>query len=86
VVLVEGNYVLLYDIQPWDRLRGVFEERWFISCDLGVARERVIKRHISTGETEEIATFRADNNDLLNGRLIDEVSRKFADRVVESLS
>lgn len=45
VIIVEGNYLLLYDVKPWDELRPLFDERWFLSCDEGRLRERVIKRN-----------------------------------------
>lgn len=84
IVLVEGNYVLLYDLEPWAQLGSLFDEKWYISCDLEIARERVIKRHISTGDSIEQATFRADYNDCKNAILIDEGSRKHADRIINS--
>jgi len=85
IVLVEGNYVLLYDLPPWDQLSPIFDHKWFISCDLQQTRDRIIKRHMGTGDSVERATFRADNNDLVNGRLVDEVSRKYAERIIESI-
>ena len=45
VVIVEGNYLLLYNIKPWDELRPLFDERWFIACEEPILRERVISRN-----------------------------------------
>ncbi len=44
-MLVEGNYLLMYDEKPWDQLKALFDERWFVSCDEAVLRERVIVRN-----------------------------------------
>ena len=30
VILVEGNYVLLYDIEPWRKLQHLFDEKWWV--------------------------------------------------------
>lgn len=87
VVLVEGNYLSLSSIPPWDKLgakSGIFDERWYVFCPLEVARDRVIARHISTGNTKEQATKRADENDMVNGKFVDEETRKngWATRVI----
>lgn len=57
-----------------------------ISCDASVARSRVIARHVSTGDTLEQATRRADENDVPNGDLVEAETRRtgWATRVVES--
>lgn len=33
VIFVEGNYLLMFDTPPWDGLKPLFDERWFVSCD-----------------------------------------------------
>lgn len=38
VVLVEGNYLLLFGTPPWDQLKPLFDERWFVSCDEAILR------------------------------------------------
>lgn len=85
VVLVEGNYLSL-PMEPWSRLKELFDERWLISCDAAVARTRVIARHIGTGNTAEQATRRADENDVPNGALVEAETRRtgWATLVVES--
>lgn len=82
---MEGNYVLLYDIAPWEQLSLLFDEKWFINCDLSLARDRIIRRHMSTGDSQERAVWRADNNDLVNGRLVHQVSVKYATKLIDSL-
>lgn len=57
-----------------------------VSCDASVARARVIARHVSTGNTLEQATRRADENDVPNGQLVEAETRRtgWATRIVES--
>jgi len=49
IVLVEGNYLLLFSDPAWAPLRDVFDEKWFISVPLDAAMERVLKRHMKHG-------------------------------------
>jgi len=85
VVLVEGNYLSL-PMEPWSQLKDLFNERWLVTCDAAVARARVIARHLGTGNTQEQATRRADDNDARNGALVEAETRRtgWATRVVES--
>ena len=50
------------------------DELWFVEVDFGVARKRLVKRHVEAGiaADEEEAGRRADENDLVNGREIVE--------------
>ena len=32
VVIVEGNYLLLKGVDPWDKAGGLFDEVWAIRC------------------------------------------------------
>jgi pantothenate kinase len=68
VILLEGNY-LLYDVDPWNRIRDLVDDSWFIDVEAELAAVRVAKRHIAVGiETEwEAAMIRAKGNDLANG-------------------
>jgi len=73
----------------------MFDEKWYIECDLEVAMQRVCKRHMQTGMTllfylrgqgqsKQEATFRIDYNDRPNGKLI-ETTKKYADLVITSI-
>jgi pantothenate kinase len=84
IVLVEGNYLLLYDVSPWDKLASLFDMKLYLSCDLDVTRTRLIKRHMSTGDTQERAIYKADSNDVKNGELVQSCSIKYADKVLAS--
>jgi pantothenate kinase len=71
IVIFEGNYCSL-DKEPWKHAAELMDERWFVDVDFGVARERLILRHVKAGiaANEEEAGKRADENDLVNGREI----------------
>eukprot|EP00899_Mesostigma_viride_P021699 jgi/Mesvir1/29530/Mv14933-RA.1 len=84
VVLSEGNYLLLDAVHPWGTLAQVFDERWFIECDIDVAMDRVWKRHVKTGKPEDVATKRISGNDRPNAVEI-ATTMPNADLVVPSL-
>ncbi|KAH0522977.1 hypothetical protein TsFJ059_008038 [Trichoderma semiorbis] len=73
-VLLEGNYLLL-DEEPWNKIRELVDETWFVDVDPALATERIAKRHIQSGIELNWsgALSRARNNDLLNG---DEIRDK----------
>ncbi|KAK0756293.1 hypothetical protein N5P37_011208 [Trichoderma harzianum] len=67
-VLLEGNYLLL-DEEPWNKIRELVDETWFVDVDPALAAERIAKRHIQSGIelSWNGALSRARDNDLLNG-------------------
>jgi len=80
LVIVEGIYLLLEE-EPWDQLSKLFDERWFIDCDLDVAMERVRVRHMGTGLSDEQARYRVESNDRPNGVIV-QATKKRATRIV----
>ncbi|CAN0240657.1 unnamed protein product [Ectocarpus sp. 12 AP-2014] len=72
VVIVEGNYLLLEGVDPWDQVGGLFDVTWAIRCPPEVCGERLRRRHMSTGLGEEEARARVEGNDLPNARLVSE--------------
>lgn len=84
VVIVEGNYLLLED-DPWKEIASMLDEKWFVDVDIDIAMERVLKRHISTGNTPEIAKQRIRYNDRPNAELVLK-SKKHADLIIKSVS
>lgn len=60
VILVEGNYVGLDD-EPWAKTKNLCDELWFLDTDHDLVRERIIKRHVSSGVARSVeeATERA---------------------------
>ena len=97
IVLLEGNYLLAWDDERWSPLKTnkVFDETWYITCkSIEDQRKRLVKRHLETwsdektklfGEGEVGAGAKADSNDMLNLMWIEEMSRKHADYIIESL-
>ncbi|KAI3829724.1 hypothetical protein L1987_03852 [Smallanthus sonchifolius] len=84
VVIVEGNYLLL-DEGSWKEISSILDEKWFVDADIDVAMERVLKRHISTGNTPEIAKQRIEYNDRPNAELVFK-SKKNADLIIKSVA
>jgi pantothenate kinase len=84
ICIFEGNYCAL-DKEPWSEAAQLMDEVWFVEVDFGVARRRLVRRHVEAGiaGSEEEAGKRADENDLVNGREIVEMRVK-VDEVVES--
>ena len=75
IIVMEGNYLSLGSGAPeWKEATEMMDELWFVDVDEGVARERLMKRHVASGiaANEEEGRKRADENDLVNGREIIE--------------
>ena len=75
IVVMEGNYLSLGSGErEWREATELMDELWFVDVDFGVARERLVRRHVESGVAgdREEAGRRADENDLVNGREIVE--------------
>ncbi|MFC5061212.1 nucleoside/nucleotide kinase family protein [Actinomycetospora atypica] len=81
LLVTEGNYLLL-DSSPWDRIRDLLDEAWFLRPDEAVRRERLIARHVAVGRTHDEAVARADGSDAANATLIAATASR-ADRVLD---
>ena len=91
IVLVEGNYLLLYQDPLWAPLKSLFDQRWFIKCEsLDAQRSRVAIRHLQTwtiekermwGKGIEGATAKVDTSDFLNMQLVNTTAC-YADRII----
>ncbi len=80
LVIVEGNYLLL-QTEPWDEVRSLLDEVWFIDHPDRV--ERLVARHVEFGRQREAAVERATTgSDGENARLILS-SKHGADLVLE---
>lgn len=53
VVVVEGLYTLL-DADGWREAAGEMDERVWVECEAGVARARLVARHLESGVEEEV--------------------------------
>jgi pantothenate kinase len=69
LLVTEGNYLLLDDA-PWDRIRGLLDEAWFLGPAEDVRRSRLIARHEQVGRTPEEAVARADGPDAANAAVV----------------
>jgi pantothenate kinase len=80
VLVTEGNYLLMPD-PPWDGVRALLDEAWFLAPDEDVRRARLIARHEHHGRSHAEAVARADGSDAANARMIAATADR-ADRVV----
>ena len=69
LVLTEGNYLLL-DAAPWDRVRPLLDETWFVHLADDERRRRMVARHQRHGHDPDAARARTFGNDERNARLI----------------
>eukprot|EP00158_Paraphelidium_tribonemae_P003014 Partr_v1_DN25837_c1_g1_i1_m2802 putative Phosphoribulokinase uridine kinase family protein len=73
IVLVEGNYMCYDDLNgPWSDIAGLMDIRIFLSVDLSITRDRLIKRHLQAGlfTVESDARRWVESNDAPNSQLI----------------
>jgi pantothenate kinase len=54
LVVTEGNYLLLDDA-PWDRVREVVDEFWYVDVPDQLRLSRLLARHMQYGRTEQQA-------------------------------
>lgn len=83
VVITEGNYLLL-DTEPWDQLRPLLNEAWFLAPNEDERLERLVSRHRYYGRSLVEAKQRALGSDQRNADLIMPTAAR-ADLVVEDI-
>jgi pantothenate kinase len=69
LVVTEGIYVLL-DTPPWDAVRPLLDEAWFVHLDDDERRRRMVARHQRHGHDPEAARARTYGNDERNAQLV----------------
>ncbi|MFC4853222.1 nucleoside/nucleotide kinase family protein [Actinophytocola glycyrrhizae] len=79
-VVTEGNY-LLVDEAPWDQVRTLLTETWFLAPDETLRRDRLIARHRAFGRALDEARERTLGSDERNAVLIN-ATRHAADLVL----
>lgn len=84
LVITEGNYLLL-DSEPWNAVRGLLDEAWFLAPDEHDRIERLVTRHRRYGRSLVEARQRALGTDQRNADLIAGTIGR-ADLVLEDLS
>lgn len=81
VFVTEGNYLL--DVaSPWDGLRQLFDETWYVQASQQVRVERLIRRHVRFGMAEARARAWASDVDEINARRVRSV-RDRADLIID---
>jgi pantothenate kinase len=82
LVITEGNYLLL-DVPPWDQVRALLDECWFVRTPEPRRIARLVARHVGFGWDPVVAQARATTgSDGDNARLV-AASIVRADRVVD---
>jgi pantothenate kinase len=69
LVVTEGNYLLL-DAPPWDRVRPLLDEAWFVHLADDERRRRMLARHLRHGHSPSEAEARTFGNDERNARMV----------------
>jgi pantothenate kinase len=69
LVITEGNYLLLRE-HPWDRVRGLLDEVWFLAPDERKRKQRLVRRHRNYGRSARQAEARALGSDQANAELV----------------
>jgi pantothenate kinase len=80
LVVTEGNY-LLVDTGPWAAVRPLLDEVWYLEPDEDVRLDRLVRRHVAYGKSEQAARDWALGSDERNAALI-RPTRDRADVVV----
>jgi pantothenate kinase len=80
LVVTEGNY-LLASQPPWDEVRVLLDEAWFLEVDEAVRLDRLTARHIAYGRPPAEARARARGTDQRNADLI-AATRQRADLII----
>lgn len=83
LVIVEGNYLLL-DAPPWDEVRPLLDECWYLDPGDQVRQARLVARHEHYGRSPDQARERALGSDERNAQLI-AAFRDRADLTVNTL-
>ena len=80
LVVTEGNYLLLPD-RPWDQVRLLLDDVWFLAPDEQVRIARLIARHEAFGRSPDQARDRALGSDQANAVRVNATSGR-ADLVI----
>ncbi|HZX55580.1 MAG TPA: nucleoside/nucleotide kinase family protein [Ilumatobacteraceae bacterium] len=80
LVITEGNYLLL-NTPPWDAVRPLLDEVWFVDLDDEVRVPRLIARHIEFGKSPHEAREWVLRSDEANAAVV-AATRQRADVVV----
>ncbi|MFI9639461.1 nucleoside/nucleotide kinase family protein [Micromonospora sp. NPDC051925] len=82
LVVTEGNYLLL-DHPPWDEVRQLLHEAWFLDLDAELRLRRLVQRHMAYGRSAEAAETWAYGSDEANTAVVVGTADR-ADLVIRS--
>lgn len=82
LVVTEGNYLLL-NSAPWNKIKNVLDEIWFLEVDEEVLFPRLLARHLKSGKSSEAANAKVHSTDLPNARLVTDC-RERASRIIKA--
>ncbi|SDL09475.1 Phosphoribulokinase / Uridine kinase family protein [Nocardioides sp. YR527] len=80
IVITEGNYLLL-DEGPWQDVRGLLDEAWFVDVPDEILVPRLLERFLAGGRSPEEAEAKIAQSDLRNAALV-RATRDRADLVL----
>ncbi len=80
LVVTEGNYLLIRD-WPWDEVRSLLHEAWFLDIDADLRRRRLVARHVAHGRPPAEARAWVLGSDEVNAALVSDTA-DVADLVV----
>lgn len=80
LVIIDGNF-LLADLIPWNRVRGLLTETWFLEADPDARRDRLLHRYLRYGFTAAAARNKVDGVDERTSEAIRETAG-YADLVL----
>ena len=84
LVITEGNYLLL-PTPPWDQVRTLLDEAWFVHLESSERQRRMVARHQRYGRTLAEARARTFGSDETNAVLVDQEQNR-ADLRIECLT
>lgn len=84
LIITEGNYLLL-ESAPWDAVRGLLDEAWYLAPDDAERQRRLLERHMRFGRDRADALHWIEVTDEPNARLV-AATRDRADWVIGPMS
>ncbi|HEX4510036.1 MAG TPA: nucleoside/nucleotide kinase family protein [Burkholderiaceae bacterium] len=75
LVITEGNYLLLDDA-PWNEVRALLDDSWYVEVDEALRLRRLVARHVRFGRTQQEALAWVQQTDEPNARRIEASKRR----------
>lgn len=80
LVVTEGNYLLM-ETSPWNQVRAMLDEVWYVEVDTELREQWLVERHMRFGRSESEARAWVASTDRPNAEQI-EATRSRADRII----